>query len=112
MANDSGTSPQQEPSSLKESPKKRVIGLKLPLPGKAKTPKFQLKRLKISLDDYRNLALTVIFWPPETELKIGSHTVRADQVDLNPPLPVVQKKLMDIDKYERTEYNEGKLDLG
>lgn len=55
---------------------------------------------------------TVVLWPPETELKIGSHTVRADQVDLNPPLPTIQKKLMDIDKYERTEYNEGKLDLG
>lgn len=55
---------------------------------------------------------TVVLWPPETELKIGSHTVRADQVDLNPPLPVTQKKLMDIDKYERTEYNEDKLNLG
>ena len=97
---------------MKESHKKRVIGLRLPLPGKAKTPKFQLKRLKISSDDYQNLAITVILWPPETELKIGSHTVRADQVDLNPPLPTIQKKLMDIDKYKRTEYNEDKLNLG
>ena len=97
---------------MKESPKKRVIGLRLPLPGKAKTPKFQLKRLKISSDDWTKIMHTVVLWPPETELKIGSHTVRADQVDLNPPLPTVQKKLMDIDKYERTEYNEGKLNLG
>lgn len=55
---------------------------------------------------------TVVLWPPETELKIGPYTVRADQIDINPRPLQIQNTLMDIDKIERTEYNEGKLDLG
>lgn len=64
----------------------------------------------ISLNDYRKIALTVILWPPETMLSIGGYKVRADQVDLHPLN--LTKKLIDIDKYQRSEYTGGRLDLG
>ncbi len=62
--------------------------------------------IKIPIPQWRLLHVYKVFWPSEFKIKIVGEIITLADINLFPPDPDAQTKLMDIDKNMRSEYSE------